>query len=418
MKVLWVLYRPIGSAGKYVGNGMMQGGGWVDATLCEVLAEKDMEIVIAAVADKAAKVVAENGVVYYGIANVASEIGKRNKKAVAIWEKLIREENPDIVQVWGTEFGGGLDVAEAAKKTGTPILFYIQGVVQAIADYPYGDVRRDEYKKYIALLNRWKFQKERRFQKQMERQAEMEKQMAQLSDGVIGDNDWFTAYFDGTDSYKHSLPVNQAFMQEKHKDELAEEYSIMCCAGRGAHKGLHLLVKALPIVKKQFPGVKVYIPGNMNARTPKWIFEPAYITYINKLIDELGVRENIVFCGQLTSQQMAERMNKSQIFVLPSCIENHSSTLREAMYLGLPCITTMVGSVHEFVQHKENGLIFRYAEAEQLAYHIKYLFFHSEERKRMGENAYESIRAQFPQEQTGVIKRIYEEVINKKKGEK
>ena len=112
-------------------------------------------------------------------------------------------------------------------------------------------------------------------------------------------------------------------------------------------------------------------------------------------------------------QEMAERMNKSQVFVLPSCIENHSSTLREAMYLGLPCVTTMVGSVHEFVQHKQNGLIFRYAEHEQLAKQVKYLFANPTERVRMGENAYESIRAQFPQGQVGVISEIYKQVIEK-----
>ena len=107
--------------------------------------------------------------------------------------------------------------------------------------------------------------------------------MAAVSNGVIGDNDWCSAYFDGVDFYKHSLPVNTAFVDMKHIDSEAEPYSIICCAGRGAHKGLHVLIKALAIIKKEYSNVKVYIPGNMNVREPKWLFEPAYITYINKL---------------------------------------------------------------------------------------------------------------------------------------
>ncbi len=415
MKVLWILYNTVGSSGKYVGGGRTQGGGWVDATMQELLLDSEIQLTIAAIADEDKKVVSETGVVYYAVGGIEREIGGELKDETTIWEKLIKEVEPDIIQVWGTEFRNGLSMVAASKKYKKPILFYIQGVAQAIAAYPQGGIATAEYHKYIGMFSRWKLVRDVAFQKKLEKQSQYEKEMVSLSNGIIGDNEWCSAYFNGTDVYRHSLPVNNAFIYAKHKDEEAEPYSMICCAGRGAHKGLHVLIKALPIIKKEYPNAKVYIPGNMNSRTPKWLFEPAYITYINKLIDALGVRENVVFCGQLSLQEMAERMNKSQVFVLPSCIENHSSTLREAMYLGLPCVTTMVGSVHEFVQHKENGLIFRYAESEQLAMQVKYLFANTQERIRIGKNAYESIRRQFPQEQIGVIGNIYKQVIKKMK---
>ena len=408
----------MGSAGLYLGKGVRQGGGWIDATMKELLEEEDIELTVAAAcASEDKKVVTEEGMCYYGISDVQCKIGKGNKKNLPKWEKVIKEVKPDILQVWGTEFYEGYYIGQVAKKYNIPFLYYIQGVTQAIANYPLGGVSKKEYRRYISIFSYWKLWKEKRFQRQLQSQAIVEKQMTRISDGVIGDNEWFSAYFDGVKTYRHSLPINESFVTLKHVDEEAEAQSITCCAGRNAHKGLHVLIKALPSIKKEYPNVKVYIPGNMNSRSPKCVFEPAYITYINKLIDELEVQENVVFCGQLTPQQMAERMNQSQIFVLPSCIENHSSTLREAMYVGLPCITTMVGSVHEFLTHKENGLIFRYPEAEQLAYQIKYLLGNAEERKRLGANAYSSIREKYPQSQMGVIKNIYEEVIkNKKKG--
>lgn len=48
-------------------------------------------------------------------------------------------------------------------------------------------------------------------------------------------------------------------------------------------------------------------------------------------------------------------MLESNAFIMMSCIENHSSTLREAMYLGVPCISSAISSVPEFVTHGKNG---------------------------------------------------------------
>ena len=417
MRVLWICYKPIGKSGEILSGIKSQSGTWVDAALQQIVSQKDVVLAIASIIDKNIKKYDEKtGVIFYGIKEKRS-IGGRPLRCLNAWEELIEDFAPDIIQVWGTEYKNGLDIARTARKREIPILFYMQGVVQAIAAHPYGDISTKEYYQHLGLLGRFRLCRDSYLQKRFEKQAEWEKKMVALSDGILTDNAWCAAYFPETKAYMHSLPINEAFMQRQHKDEDAEPYSIMCCAGRGAHKGLHVLIKALPVIKKDFQNVRVYIPGDMSTRSPKWLFEPAYITYLNKLIDTLGVRENIIFCGQLSSEQMAERMNQSQIFVLPSCIENHSSTLREAMYLGLPCVTTMVGSVHEFVQHKQNGLIFRYAEAEQLAQYVKVLFANADERKRIGQTAYESIHRQFSLNEAESMVSIYESVIRKKKKE-
>lgn len=76
-----------------------------------------------------------------------------------------------------------------------------------------------------------------------------------------------------------------------------------------------------------------------------------YLAYLDKMIDQADLRDNIEFCGRLDQVQMARQMLDAKAFVMSSCIENHSSTLREAMYLGMPCISALAGSVYELVVH-------------------------------------------------------------------
>ena len=58
---------------------------------------------------------------------------------------------------------------------------------------------------------------------------------------------------------------------------------------------------------------------------------------------------------------------KTRVFVLSSSIENHASSLKEAMMVGTPSIATFVGGVPEYVRHGENGFLYRFEEYEIMA---------------------------------------------------
>ena len=96
------------------------------------------------------------------------------------------------------------------------------------------------------------------------------------------------------------------------------------------------------------------------------------------MIKELDLEDNVKFTGRLSTEQMADTMEKCHLFVNPSCMEVHALSLRESMIVGLPCISAQCGSVVEFLQHKVSGLLYRYEEYESLAYYIDILFSNSE----------------------------------------
>ncbi len=212
--------------------------------------------------------------------------------------------------------------------------------------------------------------------------------------------------------YFDKLPMRKVFFEKSCNLDEAKQHSLFCLAGRTAYKGLHQAIEAIALLKEEFPDILLRIPGSIASRKPAWLFEPTYITYLKKLIEKYGLEQNVEFLGALSSDEMAEYMVKSHVFVMPSVIENESATLREAMTLGMPVVTSFAGDVYETVVHKENGLLYRYEEYELLAYHIRNLFLNSDFAVSIGKNASEFIKREYADQNYGkTLTDIYRKVL-------
>ena len=130
------------------------------------------------------------------------------------------------------------------------------------------------------------------------------------------------------------------------------------------------------------------------------------------LINSLDLRDNVVFTGRLTQQQMADRMEKSHIMVIPSSIENHSTTLREAMAVGVPSIASYVGGIPETIEHGKNGFLFRHEEYIHLADFILRLFNDDETANKFSTNGKNFIRPYLDENKcTEQLVEIYRKIV-------
>ncbi len=59
-------------------------------------------------------------------------------------------------------------------------------------------------------------------------------------------------------------------------------------------------------------------------------------------------------------------------FILPSLSENLPNTIMEALACGIPCIGFKVGGIPEMIDHKKNGYVAKYKDAEDLAEGIRW----------------------------------------------
>ena len=144
-----------------------------------------------------------------------------------------------------------------------------------------------------------------------------------------------------------------------------------------AYKGLHNLIKALAIVQKFYPNVKLIVAGPNILRgglLKSYLYSTCYGLYIAKLIEKYKLSQNIKFVGPLDAVGMKKQLLSSNIYVLPSYIENSPNSLGEAQLLGVPCIAADVGGVPDLISNHDCEVSYRFEDYELLAYHICQFF--------------------------------------------
>jgi len=115
-------------------------------------------------------------------------------------------------------------------------------------------------------------------------------------------------------------------------EEQTKEYDFVCfAAGHGDKKGTNDAIEALAIVKKNKQNVKLNIVGKCNVEVRE---------ALNSIIIDLGLSDNVVFYDYFPEHDdMFRQLKKSSFAVLPVKMDDIPSTIREAMFLGLPVVT-------------------------------------------------------------------------------
>ncbi len=389
MKILWVSNSPIGPSAEILGKEYKgSSGGWIQSEY-EALDKTCYQMFFLSTLPsvKRGNVLHrknELGEVFcvnaprlsYGI-NVP-EILQNNV------QEIVDEIKPDIIQIWGTETW--LSNAVSKCVTDAKKIIFIQGLIGVHKRYLGGYFENSkEDKRYLkgeSLVCKLKTKLRKR---NFLRQADIEKETISNCKKVIVDSDFAKAYCSSISEdivcYNHILLPNSLFYQKKWNLEKCEKHTIFTVYGSSAEKGTQNLLKAVAIVRRKYPDVKVIIPGGYQLNREGKLTPSKSDSFQNvmyNMIKELDLEDNVKFTGRLSTEQMADTMEKCHLFVNPSCMEVHALSLRESMIVGLPCISAQCGSVVEFLQHKVSGLLYRYEEYESLAYYIDILFSNSE----------------------------------------
>jgi L-malate glycosyltransferase len=121
-------------------------------------------------------------------------------------------------------------------------------------------------------------------------------------------------------------------------------------------KGLDHLVKAARLLlDKGFKSFEIMIGGEGPDRPQ-----------LEDLIQTLGVSEHCRLLGALNRDQVKDRMQKCDVFVLSSLWETFGVVVGEAMACGKPVISTRCGGP-EFIVTDENGVLVDTGNAQALA---------------------------------------------------
>lgn len=417
MNVLWMTYAPVGEACRALGFPPAQSGSWVDATAHALMNQPSPpRLTVATLAPIKEQHRGEHeGITYYCIPGGHAHRGTRAPKANKdLWKKVIEQIHPDVIHIWGSEFTDGLDLLENIKET--PTLLTIQGVIAAIARYPNGGLSLKELRAAQPFGKKWIVEKYRRDAQRICAQMPYEQQLTRRVQGIILDSEWSQSIYHciapDTKIYRQQMPLNDIFQKYTWSLKTCTPHTIFCNAGRTPYKGIHMAVRALAIIRRQYPDVKLRIPGAINFKKLDSLRTPPYFRYLYRLAQQLGVVDCIEFPGVLAPEQMAQEMVRAQVFIMPSAIENQSSTLREAMMVGTPSVSANVGCIQEYLHHGENGYLYRYEEYELLAGYVMRLFDNTTLAERFSAKARHTICAMYVHETPGKeLLEIYRNVV-------
>jgi len=113
-------------------------------------------------------------------------------------------------------------------------------------------------------------------------------------------------------------------------------------------------------------------------------------------LKEFAKKKNslVEFKKNISNQELPIKLNKSEIFVLPSFYEGCPKTLLEAMSCGLPCLGTNVRGIKEIIKHQENGYLCE-TDANSIRMAILELTENKKLQQKIGQNARKTILENF-----------------------
>lgn len=77
--------------------------------------------------------------------------------------------------------------------------------------------------------------------------------------------------------------------------------------------------------------------------------------------------------GYLSPNKMVDLYNAADVFVTPSLQENLPNTIMESLACGTPCVGFDIGGIPEMIDHKVNGYVAKYKDAQDLANGLKWV---------------------------------------------
>lgn len=379
MKILWINRTFFPDLSKKMKLPAAITGGWMYSAARNLLAlEPSTKLAIATVHTGNNFESHEiNGIQYY---LVPEKTNKRYDSSLeGYWKKIKMDFQPDVIHVHGTEYPHSLPFVRACGSKG--VVVSIQGLASVCERYFNAAIEEHELKKYTTLrdyVRRDTFFTQR---KNMQARGLLEQELLREVSHVIGRTSWDKVHcwaLNPSAQYHYNAEtLREDFYSKRWNFESCEKFSIFLSQGQMPFKGLHQVIKALPLILRDFPQTKIYVAG-ADFFTNQGFRLRGYARYVHKLIEENNLSGKIQFLGNLSAQKMIETYTRSHIFVCPSSIENSPNSLAEAQILGVPCIASEVGGIPDMLRDGESGILYRFEETEMLASSVCRLFSDSD----------------------------------------
>ncbi len=169
------------------------------------------------------------------------------------------------------------------------------------------------------------------------------------------------------------------------------------------YKNLEVIIKAINIVRKTQPKVKLLLIGGGPHKKS-----------LDDLTKKLRLENNIIFKGYLTTEEKTKLIVSSNALLFPSLCEGFGLVILEAFSQNRPVLVSNVRPLSDIVSHGYTGFVLDPHDEKVWAAHILKLIKNPQESETMGMNGNALLKTKYsPDIMFEKILKMYNDVLSK-----
>ena len=369
-------------------------GGWILGAAAGLIENPTICLSIATVSNLVSelKVLRGDHIVYYVLPFGRGNF-RYNREYESLWLQVREMVKPDIVHLHGSEFTHGLSYVNACGSDN--VVLSIQGLRSVYEDYWFQGLSKWEVLKNTTIHDIIKcdglFADYYEYQELSKTEVELIKKVKH----IIGRTSWDKAHTWAINPKATYYFCNETLRPEFYMGDLwsydnCQKHTIFLSQAANPIKGLHQVLKAMPIILQHFPDTQIRIAGydiirnNIKCRSLR---VSGFGKILGKYIERYHLQKHITFTGNLNADEMKREYLNANIFVMPSSIENSPNSLGEAQILGVPHIASYVGGACDMMVGNADNL-YRFDDYIMLAEKICRIFENKDKQVNMSASAF------------------------------
>lgn len=322
---------------------------------------KDVHLCVAFYYSKSIEPFVHNGISYYPIDLKMSFFQKlRNainpivldKEDLYVYKKLIDQFKPDIIHIHGTEnpFGCIVDTIDI------PVLVSIQGNLNVCLHKFFSGLNSKHVLwKFLYLKGFRSFPFYKSFTRDywwFRNTARREFNNLKKVKYIAGRTDWDRRISRVLAPQSNYFIVNELLREPFYKAQWSMNFSkkirLFTTNGDTPYKGFETLCFALNILNSLGIMVEWRVAGINDS--------DLIVKVVKRALKRKFPTHGLKLLGTLNSDLLVQELVSSNIYVMPSHIENSPNNLCEAMLVGVPCIATYAGGTGTIFRDKIEGI--------------------------------------------------------------
>lgn len=333
----------------------------------------------------------------------------RSEDLEQIMAELFEEVKPDLIHVFGTEYWHSTAAALAAGAR-YPVLVSMQGIMDACAKHymcylKESDVSRRTFRDW--LKHDCLEQQQAKFRIRAGFERETLEHIRHVAGRTTFDHDETLKVNPNLTYHRLGEVLRKPFYETGERKPVP--HSIFISQGNYPLKGAHLVLEALPIIRRKYPDVTLTIAGDDLTRNRTWkekLKISGYGKLLRRLIRENDLTGHVHFTGSVDAEEMKRLYLGAEVFVCPSSVENSPNSVGEAMLQKTPVVASETGGIVDVIEPDTEACFFKPGNVEELAERVLHVMDHPEEAAERAERAWSHARRQYDP------KRIVDDLLN------